>query len=201
VDARHQPRVLGIVVVRLRAQHGEGDGDGDGNVNKHAWLGWRMIRLESKPWHLAEKLARSEAFIVGMVSGRGWCFGPTDEVGGETQTSRSWRPASSLSALSGLGTISRHLIVMRMCVRSSSGFQSRLSVLTQISPSFATFGWKIFVMKYPLGGACGKSVPRTSRRRNLPPSYGVSAGVETSFRLLVRLSAFRHLVSFLTGNG
>ena len=56
-----------------------------------------------------------------------------------------------------------------------SGFQSFFSVLTQISPFFATFGWKIFVRKNAFGGVCGKSFPRASLTRKTPPAYGVPA--------------------------
>lgn len=59
-----------------------------------------------------------------------------------------------------------------------SGFQSLFSVLTQISPFFATFGWKIFVRKNAFGGVCGKSFPRASLTRKTPPAYGVPAGTE-----------------------
>jgi hypothetical protein len=59
-----------------------------------------------------------------------------------------------------------------------SGFQSFFSVLTQISPFFATFGWKIFVRKNAFGGVCGKSFPRASFTRKTPPAYGVPAGTE-----------------------
>ena len=62
-----------------------------------------------------------------------------------------------------------------MCESLHSAFQSFLSVLTQISPFFATFGWKIGVMKKPLGGAAGKSGPKTSFILKQPPSKGVSA--------------------------
>ena len=51
-----------------------------------------------------------------------------------------------------------------------SGFQSFFSVLTQISPFFATFGWKIFVRKNAFGGVCGKSFPRASLTRKTPPA-------------------------------
>jgi hypothetical protein len=51
-----------------------------------------------------------------------------------------------------------------------SGFQSRLSVLTQMSPATDTFGWKILVRKKPFGGAFGKSLPSTRRHVKLPPS-------------------------------
>lgn len=59
-----------------------------------------------------------------------------------------------------------------------SGFQSFFSVLTQISPFFATFGWKIFVRKNAFGGVCGKSFPRASLTRKTPPAYGVPAGTK-----------------------
>lgn len=59
-----------------------------------------------------------------------------------------------------------------------SGFQSFFSVLTQISPFFATFGWKIFVRKNAFGGVCGKSLPRASLTRKTPPAYGVPAATE-----------------------
>ena len=59
-------------------------------------------------------------------------------------------PASSLSELSGKGTMRRHLMTSKMC-RSDhlAGFQSFLSVLTQISPELETLGWKILVRKKP----------------------------------------------------
>lgn len=56
-----------------------------------------------------------------------------------------------------------------------SGFQSFFNVFTQISPLLATFGWKIFVMKYAFGGAVGKSLPKTTFTRKNPPAYGVPA--------------------------
>jgi len=37
----------------------------------------------------------------------------------------------------------------KICFTPRSGFQSFLSVLTQISPLLATFGWKILVKKNP----------------------------------------------------
>ena len=55
--------------------------------------------------------------------------------------SRSSLPASSLSADSGLGSISKHLITVRICRMPRFGFQSFLSVLTQISPPLEMFGW------------------------------------------------------------
>lgn len=42
------------------------------------------------------------------------------------------------------------------CLRLWLGCQSRFSVLTQISPALDTFGWKIFVTKYPALSHCGK---------------------------------------------
>ena len=50
------------------------------------------------------------------------------------------------------------------CRRPMSGFQSRLSTFTQISPGFETFGWKILVRKKPAfrngdySHACGQVV-------------------------------------------
>ena len=67
-------------------------------------------------------------------------------------------PASSLRALSGFGTIRRHLMVRRMCLMPRSGFQSFLRVLTQISPEGPTLGWNILVRKKP----------RTSRQSTVP---------------------------------
>lgn len=61
------------------------------------------------------------------------------------------------------------------CLECSPGFQSFFSVLTQISPLAATFGWKIFVKKYAFGGVCGKSLPNTNFTRKNPPAYGVPA--------------------------
>ena len=58
-------------------------------------------------------------------------------------------PASSLRALSGLGYMRRHLMVMRMCLIPRSGFQSFFRVLTQISPVGPTLGWNILVRKKP----------------------------------------------------
>lgn len=57
-------------------------------------------------------------------------------------------PACSLRALSGKGTMRRHLTTSRMLPRDQLvGFQSFLRVLTQISPFSETLGWKILVMK------------------------------------------------------
>ena len=58
-------------------------------------------------------------------------------------------PASSFSELSGKGTMSRQWMTCSTCESVCSGFQSFLSVLTQMSPAGATFGWKIFVRKKP----------------------------------------------------
>lgn len=63
----------------------------------------------------------------------------------------------------------------RICLMPRSGFQSFFNVFTQISPLLATFGWKIFVMKYAFGGADGKSLPKTTFTRKNPPAYGVPA--------------------------
>jgi len=71
-------------------------------------------------------------------------------------------------------------------------FQLFLSVSTQISPAFDTFGWKIRVIIVPialawwshqgradedthLGGRFGYSGPNSNRTRKYPPSYGVPA--------------------------
>lgn len=62
-----------------------------------------------------------------------------------------------------------------MCFIPKSGFQSFFKVLTHISPLLATFGWKILVRKYALGGVCGKSFPNTNLTLNRPPAYGVPA--------------------------
>lgn len=40
-------------------------------------------------------------------------------------------------------------MTVRMCVSESSGFQSRLRVLTHISPVLEMLGWKILVRKNP----------------------------------------------------
>jgi hypothetical protein len=62
------------------------------------------------------------------------------------------------------------LFTRRMWLSLQSDFQSFFSVFTQISPFFAMFGWKIGVMKKPLGGAAGKSWPNTSLILKKPPS-------------------------------
>jgi hypothetical protein len=49
-------------------------------------------------------------------------------------------------------------------------FQSFLRTFTHTSPTPDTFGWNSFVRKVPLGGAAGKSGPRSRRRRKVPPS-------------------------------
>lgn len=74
-----------------------------------------------------------------------------------------------------LRCLSRLKLTKRMCFMPKSGFQSFFSVLTQISPLVATFGWKIFVMKNAFGGVCGKSLPKTNLTRKNPPAYGVPA--------------------------
>ena len=66
-------------------------------------------------------------------------------------------------------------LTSNMCLMPRSGFQSFFRVLTQISPFFATFGWKIFVRKNALGGVCGKSFPSASLTLKIPPAYGVPA--------------------------
>ena len=53
----------------------------------------------------------------------------------------------------------------RMCWTPYSFFQSRFSVLTQISPFLATFGWKILVRKYPVQGASPGRRPRPTAQR------------------------------------
>ncbi len=63
-----------------------------------------------------------------------------------------------------------YLLTRRMWLSLQSDFQSFFSVFTQISPFFAMFGWKIGVMKKPLGGAAGKSWPNTSFILKKPPS-------------------------------
>lgn len=63
--------------------------------------------------------------------------------------SSSKRPASSFRADSGLGSTRRQRMTVRMCRSPRSGDQSRLRVLTQISPVAETLGWKILVRKYP----------------------------------------------------
>ena len=64
--------------------------------------------------------------------------------------SSSSLPASSCSADSGFGWISRHLTVMSICPTPYSFFQSFLSVDTQISPVWTLmFGWKILVTNQP----------------------------------------------------
>ena len=86
------------------------------------------------------------------------------------------RPASSLRADSGNGTIKRHLIIWKMWDKDqSAGFQSLFSVLTHMSPFEATFGWKILVRKYPFGGFVGKSLSITNLHLNIPPKNGVSS--------------------------
>jgi len=51
------------------------------------------------------------------------------------------------------------------------GFQSFFNVFTHISPAgTATFGWKILVMKYPLGGFYGNSESITNLHLKTPPS-------------------------------
>ena len=80
------------------------------------------------------------------------------------------RPASSLSADSGNGTIRRQRIIWKMWANDQfAGSQSLLSVFTQISPTLETFGWKILVSIYPLGGLAGKSLSITSLHLNIPP--------------------------------
>ena len=74
-------------------------------------------------------------------------------------------PASSLRALSGLGYMRRHLMVMRMCLIPRSGFQSFFRVLTQISPVGPTLGWNILVRKKP------KSVGLTQLRLRSRSDY------------------------------
>ena len=86
-------------------------------------------------------------------------------------------------------------------------FQLFLSVSTQISPDFDTFGWKIRVIIVPvasawwshicradvdihLGGRFGYSGPNSNRTRKYPPSYGVPA-VPVSL-LPVAPSSLRH---------
>ena len=49
------------------------------------------------------------------------------------------------------------------------GFQSFFRALTQISPFSETLGWKIFVMKYPLGGLLGKSFSTANLHLKSPP--------------------------------
>lgn len=62
------------------------------------------------------------------------------------------------------------LLTRRICLIPKSGFQSLFKVLTHISPLLATFGWKILVRKYALGGVCGKSLPNTNFTLNRPPA-------------------------------
>lgn len=62
-----------------------------------------------------------------------------------------------------------------MCLIPRSDFQSFFKVFTQISPFFATFGWKIFVRKKAFGGPCGKSFPNANFTLKNPPEYGVPA--------------------------
>lgn len=68
-------------------------------------------------------------------------------------------------------------MTIRMWLSLHSLFQSFLSVLTQISPFLAMLGWKMGVVMKPLGGAWGKSGPKTSLSLNQPPSNGVWAVV------------------------
>ena len=49
----------------------------------------------------------------------------------------------------GKGSMSRQRTMTSTCRRPMSGFQSRLSTFTQISPGFETLGWKILVRKKP----------------------------------------------------
>jgi hypothetical protein len=85
----------------------------------------------------------------------------------------------------------RHeLHTISMCESLHSAFQSFLSVFTQISPCLDTLGWKMGVTKKPLGGAAGKSGPKTSLIRNTPPSYGVSAVHRTAATHMQVLSVF-----------
>ena len=44
------------------------------------------------------------------------------------------------------------MLTSNICLIPRSDFQSFFKVLTQISPFFATFGWKIFVRKNAFGG-------------------------------------------------
>lgn len=67
------------------------------------------------------------------------------------------------------------VLTRRMCFIPKSGFQSLFKVFTHISPLLATFGWKILVRKYALGGVWGKSLPNTNFTLNRPPVYGVPA--------------------------
>lgn len=48
---------------------------------------------------------------------------------------------------SALGSMSRQRMTVSTWRRPRSGFQSRLSTLTQISPEADTLGWKILVEK------------------------------------------------------
>jgi len=57
-------------------------------------------------------------------------------------------PASSLRALSGKGTISKHLMCSRMLwMDQAAGFQSFFRMFTHISPFSDTLGWKILPRK------------------------------------------------------
>jgi len=69
-----------------------------------------------------------------------------------------------------------------MCFRPYSAFQSFFSVLTHISPFFATLGWNIFVKKKPFGGSTGKLLPRTSLTEKWPPAYGVPSAIKQYYR-------------------
>ena len=62
------------------------------------------------------------------------------------------------------------ILTSNICLIPNSAFQSFFNVFTQISPLLATFGWKIFVVKNPLGGSDGKFFPNTSFMRNNPPA-------------------------------
>ena len=83
------------------------------------------------------------------------------------------RPASSFKADSGLGTIRRQRTIPRIWARPKFAFQLLERVSTHTSPLFATFGWKILVIKNALGGWLGKPLGRTSLMRKVPFSYGV----------------------------
>ena len=61
----------------------------------------------------------------------------------------------------------------RTCRRPKSGFQSFLRTLTQTSPALETFGWKILVENWAVGGLAGKSEGKERRRRKEPLSWGV----------------------------
>lgn len=87
------------------------------------------------------------------------------------------RPASSLSADSGNGTIIKHFIICKICESDHlDGSQSLFRVFTHISPlGVATLGWNILVKKKPFGGLLGKSPSMINLQRKTPPWKGVSS--------------------------